>query len=197
MIWVNLSTQKKPVDLANVGGFDLSKLNVKLVVIAIVTLYLPDFLLVDSLQQTRATAEATLEELTKKKGKLAKEVAALKDFDVEINSLNRKEEELAKKREIVKDILTTKKNPWSILVYVSKNIPPEAWLTEITYEDSKIKLKSISSDYTSQGVFLENLKKSVFFDKDITFTKTDLATDNPELQGYAPFEMVAKIVRFE
>lgn len=197
MIQVNLSTAKKPLDLANVGGFDLSKINVKMVLIAIVLLYIPDFFLVDGFEQDRVLAQESLSQLMQKKNQLQKRVSALKEFDKQVQQLKRREAQLTEKLNVVKTIITKKKNPWNILVYVAKNIPPEIWLTEITYNSDKLVFKGLSTDYTNQGLFLENLKKSIFFDKNITYSKTDTTTLPEEMKNLAPFEITATITRFE
>lgn len=197
MIKINLSTVKKPIDLANVGGFDLSKINVKWVVLAIVFLYIPDFFVVDRLTEIRDTRDQELQALIAQKNKVTKEVSELKNFDKQIEMLKRREEELASKLEVVKSILSTKKNPWNILVYVAKNIPPEIWLTEIKYEGDKLQIKGRSSDYQSQGIFLENLKKSIFFDKNITYQKSDSAPAGRDNRKLASFDITAVITRYE
>lgn len=197
MIKINLSTVKKPMDLANVGGFDLSKINVKWVVLAIVFLYIPDFFVVDKLTEIRDARDQELQALIAQKNKVTKEVSELKNFDKQIEMLKRREEELASKLEVVKSILSTKKNPWNILVYVAKNIPPEIWLTEIKYEGDKLQIKGRSSDYQSQGIFLENLKKSIFFDKNITYQKSDTAPTGRDNRKLASFDITAVITRYE
>ncbi|MBY0516187.1 MAG: PilN domain-containing protein [Bacteriovoracaceae bacterium] len=197
MIQVNLSTLKKPLDLANVGGFDLSKLNVKLVLLGIFMLYVPDFFFVDSFKAERDAADQQLVELNSQKMKLNKRVNALKEFDKQVQQLKRREQQLTDKLNVVKEIITKKKNPWSILVYVAKNIPPEIWLTEIGFSENKLTFKGLSLDYTNQGLFLENLKKSIFFEKNIIYSKTDTESLPPEMKNLAPFEITATITRFE
>jgi Tfp pilus assembly protein PilN len=198
MIEINLSTLKKPLDLANVGGFDLSKLNVKMVVIAIFLLYVPDFFVVGNLEQSKLDAEQELQTLTEQKNKLTKRVNALKEFDKQVQQLKRREQQLTEKLEVVKSILTKKRNPWNILVYIAKNIPPEIWLTSIEFNEEELIFRGLSLDYANQGVFLENLKKSIFFDKNIVYSKVPLSnTADESTKGLAPFEVKTRITRFE
>lgn len=197
MIEINLSTLKKPLDLANVGGFDLSKLNVKMVVLAIFLLYVPDFFIMDSLQESKTAADEQLQALIQKKNQLTRRVNALKEFDKQVQQLKRREQQLTEKLEVVKSILTTKRNPWNVLVYVAKNIPPEIWLTEIEFQDEELIFRGLSLDYANQGVFLENLKKSIFFDKNITYNKINTTGLPEDQKSMAPFEIKARIARFE
>ena len=198
MIEINLSTLKKPLDLANVGGFDLSKLNVKLVVLAIIVLYIPDFFVVGSLEEARVAADQDLQTMIQQKNKLTKRVNALKEFDKQVQQLKRREQQLTEKLGVVKSILTTKRNPWNILVYIAKNIPPEIWLTEVEFQEDELTFRGLSLDYANQGVFLDNLKKSIFFDKNITYSKVPFTgTVTEASKSLAPFEVKTRITRFE
>jgi len=197
MISINLSTQKKAVDITNVGGFDLSKIKVKFVLIAILISYVPDFVILPSLEQERTAAQENINTLSAEAAKKKKQVNSLKGFDKQIQQLKRREQQLVEKLELVKTIISKKKNPWKVLEYVAKNIPPEIWLTEIYYEDDKMVFKGLSMDYTNQGVFLENLKRSVFFADNISYSKVDTAAMTSEMKKMAPFEITANIVRYE
>ena len=197
MISINLSTQKKALDITNVGGLDLSKIKVKFVLIAILISYLPDFIILPSLEEERAAAQETINNLTTEANKKRKQVNSLKGFDKQIQQLKRREQQLVEKLELVKTIISKKKNPWKVLEYVAKNIPPEIWLTEIYYEDDKMIFKGLSMDYTNQGVFLENLKRSVFFADNIAYSKVDTAAMSSDMKKMAPFEITANIVRYE
>jgi Tfp pilus assembly protein PilN len=197
MIQINLTTFKKPLDLSDVGGMDLSKINVKMVLIAIAVLYLPDILILPSFESEMITANQEIDQLSEQQQKLAKEVSKLKEFDLQIQQLKRREQQLIEKLGLVKTIINKKKNPWNILVYVAKNIPPEIWLTEILYEGDKIVFKGLSTDYTNQGLFLENLKKSIFFSENLSYSKTDTSNLGEGLKKLAPFEVTATITRYE
>lgn len=193
MININLSTAKKPVDLSNFGGVDLSKLKVKYVVLAIVLSYVPDFLVYPQWDEKLQQEQAKLEALNSEKSKLAVEVEALKDFDKQIEALNKQEEKLKAKLEVVKAILNKRQNPWEVLVYVAQNIPTELWLTSLQYEGKKLVFKGLSIDYTPQGIFLENIKKSIFFDKNVIYSKSETPPVAGAAKNLAPFEMTTSL----
>ncbi len=197
MIEINLSTVKKPLDLSNVGGVDLSKINVKMVLLAIALSYVPDFYLVSTWEDSVAEEEQTIEALRAEQKKLEREVDALAVYDKQIEALKRQEEKLKDKLSVVQGILTKKQNPWAIMVYIARNVPPEVWLSEMKVEGGKITLKGASLDYIPQGVFLENLKKSVFFDKNILYSKAEAAASEKDAKALAPFEITATILRYE
>lgn len=197
MIEINLSTTQKAIDLQNVGGVDLSKINVKMVLLALVILYLPDFYLASMFEEENAAAQARFESLTKERDKLKRQVEGLQEYDKQIQALRRQEQKLKDKLDVVRSILSKRQNPWPILAYVARNIPPEVWLREITFANSKLVFRGMSLDYTPQGVFLENLKKSVFFEKNITYTKSDASSLPEDEKNLAPFEITATVSRFE
>lgn len=193
MIEINLSTAKKPVNISNIGGLDLSKINIKMVLIAIVLFYIPDFTIYPTWDEEVKEETAKLEVLTTQKTKLSRDVDALKDFDKQIEALNKQEEKLRAKLEVVKSILNKRENPWEVLVYIAKNIPAELWLTSVQYEKRRLVFKGLSVDYTPQGVFLENIKKSVFFDKNVTYSKAEGAAVPEGQKNLAPFEISANL----
>lgn len=189
MIEINLSTAKRPVSISNIGGLDLSKINVKMLLLAIVLFYVPDLLIYETWNDEIKVESDKLQTLTSQKEKLASEVDALKDFDKQIEALNKQEIKLKEKLEVVKSILNKRENPWEVLVYVAKNIPSELWLTSMVYDKRRLVFRGLSIDYTPQGIFLENIKKSVFFDKNVTYNKSE-GTALPEGQkNLAPFEI--------
>ena len=194
MIEINLSTTKKPVDISNFGGVDLSKIKVKFVVLAIVLSYVPDFLIYPTWEGEINQQNERLTVVNQEKSKLSAEVEALKDFDKQIEALNKQEEKLKAKLEVVKSILSKRQNPWEVFVYVAQNIPSELWLTSLVFENKKLVFKGLSVDYTPQGVFLENIKKSVFFDKNVNYSKAE-ATALPQGQkNLAPFEISTLVI---
>lgn len=194
MIQINLSTAKKN-DLAKLGGLDLSKLKVKWVVLAIAAVYLPDFTIRPHWEEQMTEVTQRVDSLTSEKNNLSRKVEDLKDFDKQIQTLNKQEEKLKAKLEVVKSILSKRQNPWEILVYVAKNVPTDLWLTDITFEGKKIVFKGLSIDYTPQGVFLENIKKSIFFDKNVVYSKAD-SKGPVDQKNLAPFEITATILGF-
>ncbi len=195
MIEINLSTTQKPLDLANVGGMDLSKVNVKLVLGALVVLYLPDFYLNSMFQEEIAAQQSRFEELQAERTKLKRQVDGLQEYDRQIQALRRQEQKLKDKLEVVRSILGKRQNPWTILEYVARNIPQDVWLREVVFENNKLTFRGLSTDYTPQGIFLENLKKSVFFEKNISYLKTP--SSNPDEKNLAPFEITATVARFD
>lgn len=197
MIEINLSTVKKPLDLRDVGGVDLSKIKVKWVLLAIMVLYVPDFFLSSQWESDVAAEEAKLEDLRQEKIKLKTRLDSLADFSKQIQALQRQEQSLKDKLEVVKTILTKKQNPAAILIYVAQNIPAEVWLTNINLTGNNIVFKGVSVDYAPQGVFQENLKQSVFFNPNMEYTKVEAEKSLPALKNLAPFEIKATVTRFE
>jgi Tfp pilus assembly protein PilN len=197
MIEINLSTVKKPLDLSDVGGLDLSKIKVKWVLLAILILYVPDLFLSSQWEDDIIAEEAKLQDLRDQKASLQRRLDSLKDFSKQTQALQRQEQSLKDKLEVVKTILTKKQNPAAILIYVAQNIPAEVWLTSININGNSAVFKGVSVDYAPQGVFQENLKQSVFFNPTMEYFKIEPDKATAEAKNLAPFEIKATVTRFE
>jgi Tfp pilus assembly protein PilN len=167
MIKVNLLVGKKPLDVANLGGFDLSKLNVKYLVIAILLSYTPELFLNDMLTKELAGFNLQIETLNKEFKTYQAKLDSLKNIQKQIEALENLEKQLESKLNIVKGIFNKRSNPMNIMLYIAKNTPADLWLNEIVIEKNDITFKGESRDYKSIGVFIENLRSSIFFRKDI------------------------------
>jgi Tfp pilus assembly protein PilN len=196
VIEINLSTAQKGMDLTNIGGYDFSKIKVKYIFFSLILLYLPDIFISDHLESEFNVKQAEFDGYSRERDDLKNKVNSLKDFEKQINALEEQEKKLREKLGIVKTIMSQRINPWNILVYISKNIPPEIWLTSLEFRGTKITLRGVSNDYSPQGLFLENLKKSIFFDRDVVYKKIANESDRSN-RALAPFEIELKIVRYE
>jgi hypothetical protein len=167
MIKVNLFVGKKPVDLASLGGFDLSKLNLKYLAIAIGLSYLPDFYFYDMFQEQITANDQKMSGFSKKYGEIQTETKALDNIQKQVDALERLEKNLQEKLVVVKEIFKKRSNPMNIMLYIAKNTPEDLWLTELMVENNIIQIKGESKDYKSIGLLIENLRNSIFFRKDI------------------------------
>ena len=201
MIEINLKTGQQGFDINNVGGLDLSKINVKYVMLALVMLYIPELGLTSFLEGERNTEQEKINQLNNENQKIQAELNKLKDFETRIKTLKEQETILMSKLEVVKQIISTKKNPWNVLLYITKNMPKEVWLTNLNFSSEPspgvITLKGFAIEYGDQGKFQNNLESSVFFDKRIEYKKVTLENLSPELKAFTPFEMQATVKRLE
>jgi Tfp pilus assembly protein PilN len=195
MIKINLSTVKKPLDVTKIGGLDLSKLNVKYLVLGIFLIYVPDLFLNSTWEEERTLAQEEINQLTTEKNQISRKVKDMKEFQEQVDALNTLELKLTEKLNVVRQILTTKKNPFNLMVYIAKNIPQDLWLTELSVIDNKLKIAGKSLDYKSIGKFQEDLKNSIFLSNDF---KLDSVKNIEELgRRYEVFEFSGTVTKFE
>lgn len=162
MIKINLSTAKKQLDVSNIGGFDLTKLKIKAVLLVIVLLYVPDFVIVPMWTQSEEDAAAELDAKMKTVGSLKRKVNEAKNYENQIKELKAQEEALEKKLVAVKEAISFKKNPSALLLYIAKNTPPDMWIKDLMIENDVLTIKGEALDYTSIGNFVQSLRSSVF-----------------------------------
>lgn len=198
MIEINLSIENKEQSLTKIGGFDLSKINVKWMLIAILILYIPEMILMGHFESETETINTELTALRTEDRQLKNRVKGLENIEKQINALKEQEARLAEKLAVVKEIINKKQNPFNVLKYIADNTPKDIWITELNITESlDITIKGQSRTWKSIGIFLDNLKNSIFFSKNISYTQPNnnaQTGEGPRLENY---EMKTKIVRFE
>ena len=195
MIKINLSTAQKQLDIANVGGFDFTKVKIKAVLLAIVILYAPDFTLVPLWEQEIAETQQTVSSKQAALGSLKRKMSQSQDLEKQIQDLKEQEKILTEKLAVVKQILNEKKNPSNLLIYLAKNIPNEVWINELTFQNDDLKINGESLDYASIGKFLENVKSSVFI-REASVTKSESIVRETDKRRVERFEINFKIARY-
>lgn len=196
MIKVNLSNAKKQVDISNIGGFDFTKLKIKALLLVIAIIYVPDFVLVPMWEEER---QSITEEMNVKQAKLSglkRQVAQSQDMDKQIRELKAQEENLGKKLTAVKQAISEKRNPASILLYIAKNIPPELWIKELDINQEQMTIKGEALDYTSIGNFVNSLRSSVFI-REANIAGTSSAVRESDKRRIESFEVKFSIARFD
>ena len=194
MIKINLSTAQKQLDMTNVGGFDFTKIKIKAVGLAIVILYAPDFLLLPMWEQERADKQTEVANVTTELSSLKRKITQASELEKQIQDLKEQERILTEKLSVVKQILSEKRNPSNLLVYLAKNIPKEVWITELNFQNDELKLQGESLDYASIGKFLESVKSSVFI-KEASVTKSESIVREADKKRVERFEINFKIAR--
>lgn len=197
MIEINLNPGASGQSLENVGGFNFSLINVKLVVFSIIALYGVEMLV-------GGYFEGELEELKNKQTALVAEqrrvsskLRALADVKKQVENLNKQEAILAKRIDVVKEIVGKRQNPFKVLKYIAENTPKEIWLDEIILDDRSLKLVGSSKSWKSIGEFLQNLKTSIFFDTNVTYVKPEGVVETFKGQRIEAFEINVNVVRFQ
>lgn len=196
MIKVNLSNNKKQVDISNIGGFDFTKLKIKALLLVIVLIYIPDFIFVPAWEKSLQVKTEQLEIKENKLRSLKNEVSKSLDMDKQLKELKTQEESLGKKLIAVKQAISEKRNPASILLYIAKNIPAELWIKELEIDQEQMTIKGEALDYTSIGSFVNSLRSSVFI-KDANIAGTNSAVRESDKRRIESFEVKFSIARFD
>lgn len=196
MIKINLSSNKKAVDISNLGGFDFTKLKIKPLLIVIALIYLPDFVILPMWESERMTKEQDIQAVEAKVASLKRKITASQDMERQIKELQAQEENLGKKLAAVKQAISEKKNPSTLLLYIAKNIPDNLWILNLSIDDNQMMIKGEALDYTSIGNFINSLRSSVFI-TDANIVSTSSATREADKKRIESFEVKFTIGRFE
>lgn len=196
MIKINLSNAQKQVDISNVGGFDLTKLKFKAVALAILLIYIPDFVFVPMWEEDYTTRNNDLNQIQDELRNLKKKVSKSKVLEEQIRNLNAQEITLGKKLLAVKQAISEKSNPTNLLLYIAKNIPSDLWLRELSIENDKMIIKGDSLSYPSVGTFTDNLRSSIFV-KDASIKETTSKVRDSDKKRIEAFEIHFAITRLE
>ncbi len=162
MIKINLSIKEGGVDISNFGGLDLTKVKIKALIVVILLWYIPDFVILPVWEEEIQQKNDQLVQLRTKLSGLKAEVARAKDYEKQIQDLKVQEQALGQKLVAVKEAISVKKNPASLLLYVAKNTPQNLWISDLTLEEDVLNIKGEALDYSSIGEFVSNLRSSVF-----------------------------------
>lgn len=162
MIRINLSQSKKSAALGGLSVLDFSAIKIKAVAIAIVLLYIPDFTLIPMLTSEKEALQQSLAQKTGEMRKLAKKINESKAYEEQIKELQAQEENLGQKLVAVKNAISEKKNPASLLLYIAKHTPEDLWLTSIVIKGSEMIIKGEALSYPAVGNFVSSISESVF-----------------------------------
>src|SRR5690606_29865033 len=119
---------------------------------------------------------------------LKRKIAASQDMERQIKELQAQEENLEKKLAAVKQAISEKKNPATLLLYIAKNIPSNLWILDLSIDDNQMTVKGEALDYTSIGNFINSLRSSVFI-SDANIVSTSSATREADKRRIESFEV--------
>ena len=196
MIKINLSIEKQQFDLSNVGGLDFTRIKVIPLVGAILFYYLPDFTLISYWENERLGVNETVKQKQGELSELKRKVIRSMDVNRQISELKAHEENLGKKLNAVKEAIKEKRNPTSLIQYISKNIPKELWIKELNIQDFQLIIKGESLDYASIGNFVNSLRSSIFI-KDANISSTSSVVRETDKRRVESFEVKFTIARFD
>jgi len=196
MIKINLSTAQKQVDISNIGGFDFTKVKPLWLGLSILFLYVPDFTVTPMWEEEFNNRTSELTTLQSELSSLKRKVGQSAQLEKQIRELKAQEDNLIKKLTAVKQAISEKRNPSNLLIYISKNMPADLWLLDISIDNNLMVIKGEALSYASVGIFLTNLRSSVFInDANIKSTTSEVrASDKKRIEK---FEVHFSLARLE
>ena len=196
MIEVNLSNTRSTGDVFNVGGFDLSHLNVKMIIVGLLVLYIPENFLL-------SYYEGSIEDLKKEETiirtdvrKISSKVRGLNNIKKQVDALNDQEKKLAEKLQAVKVIINKRQNPFKILYYIAQSTPEKVWLTSMKMEGKQLILQGHAENWKDIGNFLEALKNSIFL-SNLQYKVPEGAQTDYNGRKVEVFQITSDITRFK
>lgn len=197
MIEVNLIGGKKVFKLPVFMGIDLNLINIKwIIVVYVLSLFRP--VLEGQWVKNKEQMEKKLTDARNDLEKVKKEGSKLDGLKQEIEALDSQEKRLNEKLSVVKKIIKIKKNPMSILLFVAKNIPVDAWLKAIEIDNDQLTITGEALSYKSIAQFIESLKDSIFFEAaSIKLVDTGTRNEDNSNKRLEFFKLKAVIVRYE
>jgi Tfp pilus assembly protein PilN len=196
MIKINLSIEKQNFDIGNVGGLDFTRIKVIPLLGAIIFYNLPDFTLMSYWENEMQGVNETVKLKQGQLSELKRKVSRSMDLNRQISELKAHEENLGKKLNAVKEAIKEKRNPTSLLQYISKNIPQELWIKELYIKDFQLTIKGESLDYASIGNFVNSLRSSIFIN-DANISSTSSIVREEDKKRVELFEVKFTIARFD
>jgi Tfp pilus assembly protein PilN len=164
--------------------------------LALFLIYIPDFFLVPMWEEDMNTKQAELQTLQGEVNSLKRKVSKSATYEKQIRELKAQEENLVKKLTAVKEAISLKRNPSNLLLYISKNMPSELWIKELSIDRQTMMIKGEALSYSSVGNFVANLKSSVFI-KDANIKSTNSIVRESDKKRLEVFEVQFEIARFE
>ncbi|GAB4017132.1 MAG: hypothetical protein Fur0010_17510 [Bdellovibrio sp.] len=200
MIETNLLGQKRTFKTPTVLGVDLSKINFKMLALAMVIYYVPEGYLISYFEEQMQEVQRQIEELNTQIAKLDKELEGTGNLREKLEAFNRQVLKLQERSEQVDRIVKERTNPAKLLEQLAKNTPEDLWMDELVITGEKeIIIKGGAESYKSIGDFLTHANDSPFFGKTLTLADSKTSTENLNGKEYRreDFEIKGKITIFD
>ena len=182
MIKINLIEQKKPFKMPVVLGVDLSMINIRLIIAAIVVSYMPEIFLYPDWDNQRGLKENKIKSLNIKLRKIKRKIRKNSKAKLELEAFNLQVEKLKKRRSYVTQIVNLRSNPKKLLERLARDTPNDLWFEYLKIDrEKKITISGSAFSYKDIGDFIISANESQFFGK--TLSLTDSETKKEKIQG--------------
>lgn len=196
MIEINLSPSKKDNPLASFGGLNLSLLSIPGLIVAIILNYAYEPIITDYYEDLDVSIESKMKKIRKEQLDISKQLKELESVKKKVEELEKQERLVSERIVVVKKIVDKRQNPYKVLRYVAENTPNDVWIESLELNDKSFRIIGYSKSWKSIADFLEDLKSSVFFGGNISYSKNPNAKNMIDKIRLEPFVISASIARF-
>lgn len=145
------------------AGLDFNQISIKGMILA-VSLYLLVNFMAPSFYDSRGKKYDTeIDKNRKESVDLKRRLRVLRKIEAEIQSAEEEEKFLQSQHKVLLEIVSEKRNPMQVLLYISKNIPSNTWITTYKEQDKNLTLEGKSFNYSLIGQFFESMENAIFF----------------------------------
>lgn len=201
MIEINLVEPKKVNKNPVILGMDLKQINVKLLVGAILFMYVPDITIMPIWESEKKSIEAKIVGLNDELAKQKKELEGSDKLRQELEAYNKQAENLVTRSNQIDQILKIRSNPKKLLEKLARSVPVDLWFNELKIaNDKSIKISGGSTSWKSIGVFMQTINDSPFFGKSMILkNSTESSTSNAtaKAERSETFSVEGKIETYE
>ena len=182
MIKINLIEQKKPFKMPVVLGIDLSTINLRLIIAAMVVSYMPGIFLYPDWEEEKVLKENKIKALNVRLRKIKRKIKKNSKAKLELEAFNLQVEKLKQRRSYVTQIVNLRSNPKKLLERLARNTPTDLWFEYLKIDSNKkIIISGSAFSYKDIGDFIISANDSQFFGK--TLSLTDSETKKEKIQG--------------
>ena len=178
MIEINLVEEKKKFKAPTVAGMDLSQINLKMVIIAILINQTPDWFLKDHFANDIKQVKEEVNKLDAEARNLSKDLKGNENIKQKLAAFNRQIQKLKQRSTQVDKIIKEKTNPKKLLEKIARSTPDDLWFDELKITQQRdVVIKGGASSYKSIGNFITAANESLFFGRSLTLGDSKTVTE--------------------
>lgn len=200
MIELNLLEKKQPLVLPTVLGMNLNALNFKMLGVALLIYYIPDFAIEQIYGSRKEAANESLVQITTQNNKISSSIRKDSNIKALVDAYKMQVSKLQSRSTQVDEILKNRTNPKKILEKIARSIPEDLWFDIMTInEKNEVIISGGSYSPRAIGEFITTINDSPYFGGSITPSKQESKKEN--LDGiptnYERFELRGKITNYD
>ena len=163
-------------------GVDLSIVNLRLIVAAIIVSYMPEVFLYPDWEEKKSIKENKIKTLNVKLRKIKRKIRKNSKAKLELEAFNLQVEKLKQRRSYVTQIVNLRSNPKKLLERLARDTPTDLWFEQLIIDrEKKITISGSAFSYKDIGDFIISANESQFFGK--TLSLIDSETRKEKIQG--------------